>query len=67
MKHFLDAIRLILLSIGIDFLESKRVQLGQSAPKEATIYEFNVKDAKAKMKIKDNKYISKQLYINRAA
>lgn len=58
MKQFLDAIKLIMSSVGIDILEPKRIEstIKESQAKEI-IYEFSVHDAKAKMKIKDDKYI----------
>lgn len=57
MKHFLDAIRLILSSIGIDILEPKRIKSTVKVTKEEIIYEFSVNHAKANMKIEEDKYI----------
>lgn len=57
MEHFLQAIRLILSSIGIEILESKRRQSTTKTPEEEVIFEFQIKNAKAKMKIEEDKYI----------
>lgn len=57
MKHFLDAIRLILSSVGVDILEPKRIESTVEVSKEEVIYEFSVNNAKAKMKIEEDKYI----------
>lgn len=58
MKQFLEAIKLILSSIGIDVLESKKVPNSADEQKvQEKIYEFSIKGAKAKMKIEDDKYI----------
>lgn len=57
MKHFLTAIRLILSSVGIDLLEPKRIDSNIQNIKEETIYEFRVHNAKAKMRIEEDKYI----------
>ncbi|MDI3409649.1 GIY-YIG nuclease family protein [Bacillus sonorensis] len=58
MKQFLDAINLILSSIGIDVLESKKVVGSTDDEKvQEKIYEFSIKGAKAKMKIEEDKYI----------
>lgn len=57
MEHFLNAIKLILSSVGINILEPKRIESTVEVPKEEVIYEFSVNDAKAKMKIEEDKYI----------
>lgn len=57
MKHFLDAIRLILSSVGVDILEPKRIESTVKASEEKVIYEYSVNNAKAKMKIEEDKYI----------
>jgi len=58
MKQFLEAIKLILSSIGIDVLESKKVVDSTDEKKaQEIIYEFSIKGAKARMKIEDDKYI----------
>lgn len=44
MKCFLDAIRLILLSVGIDILEPKKIILKDETSKNKVIYEFNIFD-----------------------
>ncbi|MCM3473794.1 MULTISPECIES: hypothetical protein [Staphylococcus] len=50
MKQFLEAIKLILSSIGIDVLESKKVLNSADEQKvQEKIYEFSIKGAKAKM------------------
>lgn len=58
MQHFLSAIKLILSSIGIDFLESKKYLVhDEHKQRQEKIFEFTVKGAKAKMKIEEDKYI----------
>lgn len=57
MTQFLDAIKLILLSLGIDILESKKIKQKSKSEKEAVIYEFSIKDAKGKMRIEESDYI----------
>ena len=53
MKQFLEAIKLILSSIGIDVLESKKCSIVLTSKSTRKIYEFSIKGAKAK----DDKYI----------
>lgn len=58
MEHFLDAIRLILSSVGINVLEPKKLKTPSKTPKDKeTIYKFSVNNAKAEMKVKEDKYI----------
>lgn len=57
MKQFLDAIRLIMSSVGIDILEPKRIESDVKVSKQEVIYEFSVNHAQAKMKIEEDKYI----------
>lgn len=58
MEQFLSAIQLILSSIGIDILESERISNNQEdKQKQEKIFEFKIKNATAKMKIEDDKYI----------
>lgn len=57
MEHFLEAIKLILSSVGIDILEPKRVETVVRSNDEEIIYTFNVNDAKGKMKVVEDKYI----------
>ena len=57
MKHFLSAIRLIMASIGIDFLEPKRIESENAQEEEAIIYEFSIHEAYGRMKIDEDKYI----------
>lgn len=57
MEHFLDAIKLILSSVGIDVLEPKSVETIAENTEEEIIYKFSVNKAKAKMKIVEDKYI----------
>lgn len=58
MEQFLSAIQLILSSIGIDILESKRMSNSQEdIQKQEKIFEFTRKNATARMKIEDDKYI----------
>src|SRR5690625_2087224 len=57
MEHFLNAIKLILSSMGINILEPKRIEMTEKVSTEEIIYEFSVNNAKAKMKIEEDKYI----------
>ena len=57
MKHFLNAIRLILSSVGLDILEPKRIESTTKVEEKEIIYEFSVHQAKGKMKIEEDKYI----------
>jgi len=58
MQQFLNAIKLILSSIGIEILESNRIS--KSPDKEQIqerIFEFTIKGATGHMKIEEDKYI----------
>jgi hypothetical protein len=58
MEHFLEAIKLILSSIGIEMLESNRIITSEEKKSdEERIFDYTIKDAKARMKIEDDKYI----------
>lgn len=58
MEQFLDVITLIMSSIGIDVLESKKVmEKEENKFKKEKIYTFTIKEAVAKMKIEEDKYI----------
>lgn len=58
MKQFLEAIKLILSSIGINVLESKKVvDITDEVNTQEKVHEFSIKGAKARMKIEDDKYI----------
>jgi len=57
MEHFLGAIRKILSSVGINILEPNRIESSVKVAKEVNVYEFSVNNAKAKMKIEEDKYI----------
>lgn len=58
MKQFLNAIRLIMSSIGIDVLEPKRVLTSTKQPRSKEIfYEYKIHSARATMRIEDDKYI----------
>lgn len=58
MEHFLNAICLILSSVGINVLDSKTVKSqSASSREEEIIYTFNMKKAEARMKIEEDKYI----------
>lgn len=57
MKQFLNAIRLIMASVGIDILEPERIDSKSSVEKEEIIYEYKIHDAFGQMKIDDDKYI----------
>src|SRR5699024_7054512 len=57
MEHFLSDIKLILSSVGINILEPKRIDSTVEIPKEEIIYEFSVNNARAKMKIVEDRYI----------
>lgn|SRR5699024_6988748 len=58
MKQFLGAINLILSSIGINILESKTVTVKQeNVDKQIEIYNYSIKNAKAQMKIEEDKYV----------
>lgn len=57
MEHFLDAIKLILSSVGVNILEPNRVRSTVKSTEEEIVYHFGVYGAKAKMKIVEDKYI----------
>ncbi|RKD25800.1 hypothetical protein BEP19_02350 [Ammoniphilus oxalaticus] len=57
MKQFLNAIRLILSSVGIDVLEPQRIESDTETIKRELIYRFSVNSAEAKMTIEEDKYI----------
>lgn len=57
MVQFLDAIRLILSSVGIHILEPKSIKSVPKIPEQEIIYKFSVNNAKAQMKIEEDKYI----------
>lgn len=58
MEHFLNAIRLILSSVGIDVLEPKKVAAESTKNvEEEKNYTLNIHNAKAEMKIIEDKYI----------
>ncbi|MUV38771.1 hypothetical protein JNUCC1_02642 [Lentibacillus sp. JNUCC-1] len=57
MEHFLDAIKLILSSIGVDILEPNKIKPVEKSAEEVTVYHFGVNGAKAEMKIEEDKYI----------
>lgn len=59
MEHFLDAIRLILSSVGTNILEPKTAKTTppKSVKEEEIIYKFSVHQAEAEMKIEEDKYI----------
>lgn len=54
VEHFLDGIKLILSSLGIDILESRTVV---TLPTNQRIYELKIKNAVAQMIIIDNQYV----------
>lgn len=58
MKQFLNAVRTIMSSIGIDILETERVER-KTQPKEedSIIYQFKIRNALGQMKIEEDKYI----------
>ena len=57
MRQFLEGVKLILSSIGIDILESQKVVQDKDGEELERIFQFKIKNAKAKMKIKEDKYI----------
>lgn len=57
MEQFIEAIRLIMSSIGVDILESQKVLYEKKKPKAERIFEFRTKNVEAKMKIVEEKYI----------
>lgn len=56
MKQFLDVIKLILSSIGITILETKKQNVNQEE-KEEEIFTFTIKGARGRMKIEDDRYV----------
>ena len=56
MKQFLDVIKLILSSIGITILETKKQNVNQEE-KEEEIFNFTIKGARGRMKIEDDRYV----------
>lgn len=57
MKDFLEGIKLILSSIGIDILESAKIIKEEEKQKHERVFRFSVKAASGKMKIEEDKYI----------
>lgn len=56
MEHFIDAIKLLLSSLGINILKSQKFKTTEDA-REEIICQFSVKGANARMKIEEEKYI----------
>ena len=57
MKDFLEGVKLILSSVGIDILESQKVIKGETEKTPERIFKFEIKNAKGKMKIEDERFI----------
>lgn len=57
MKQFLGGVKLILSSVGLDFLESQKIVQKEMEKVEERIFQFKIKNAIAKMKIEDEKFI----------
>lgn len=57
MKQFLDGAKLILSSVGIDILESQKIVQNEIRKSKERIFHFKIKNAIAKMKIRDEKFI----------
>ena len=57
MRQFLEGVKLILSSLGIDILESQEIKMNKPKEKEERIFRYSVKNANAKMKIEEEKYI----------
>ncbi|MGO1372352.1 MAG: GIY-YIG nuclease family protein [Senegalia sp. (in: firmicutes)] len=56
MEQFLDGVKLILSSLGIEILESQKTEEKEEEKKEK-IFVFTMKEAYARMKIEEDKYI----------
>lgn len=57
IKQFLDGVKLILSSVGIDILESPKIIKNEIEQSNEKIYHFTIKGATAQMKIQDEKFI----------
>lgn len=57
MSQFLDGVKLILSSLGIDILESQEIKMNEHEEREERIFRYSIKNANAKMKIEEEKYI----------
>lgn len=57
MKQILNGVKLIIASVGIDILESQKNVQKELEKVEERIFQFKIKDASAKMKIEDEKFI----------
>lgn len=57
MEDFLKGIRLILSSLGIDMLESKRVGKAEEKTEKEILYQFNMKGAITHMRIEEDQFV----------
>lgn len=57
MKQFLDGVKLILSSVGIDILVSQKIVQDEMQKVQERIFQFKVKNVMANMKIEDEKFI----------
>ena len=57
MKDFLEGVKLILSSVGIDILESQKIIQNETEKRMEKIFKFNIKEAEGKMKIEDERFI----------
>lgn len=57
MKQFLDGVKLILSSLGIEILESQKIKEKEQNIESKKHFIYNIKNANARMKIEEDKYI----------
>lgn len=57
MKDFLEGVKLILSSIGIDILESQKISKSEPDKSVEKIFNYTIKGAVAKMKIEEERFV----------